>query len=275
MWKTIAASLRSFVCSMAAMFVCMLMLAILLAQMLHEFILDESNDLSTRQWANRHYGDGLKSLWTVFELTFSGCWPNYVRPLVEDVHWLYAVPFTVYVTSVIFAMTRIISALFVKETLAQASADTEMMVMERAKATKTIEQNMHALFQTADTNGDGLLTKDEFTKVLSNEKIKLWLGMLGVNAADAYSLYQTLACDHAEGISCDSFIYSIKRLKGEARAQDLIPLVNDCKQILRLCEQTWKSCSKLEAKHVDAQPSVPPLQLRDTAWSTGGCILKL
>jgi len=262
LWNTIAGSVASFLYSMAIMFVFMLMLAILLAQTLHGFILNEKNDLSTRQMANRYFGDGLKSLWTVFELTFSGCWPAYVRPLVEDVHWMYAPLFALYVSSVIFAMTRVISALFLKETISQASADTEMMVRERAKATGRMEKSLVALFHTADRNGDGVLSEEEFVEVLSNEKIKLWLGMLGVDGGDPRDLFHTLAGEHGGGLPCDSFVYNIKRVKGEARAQDLIPVVNDCKQILRLCERTVNSFQNLELK-LDGE--LPYQGLRDYA----------
>jgi len=248
LWNTIASSLAPFIYSMVIMFVCMLMLAILLTQTLHGFIVNDSNDLSMRQWVNRYFGDIVKSLWTVFEFTFSGCWPNYVRPIVEDVHWLYAPLFVVYVTAVIFAMSRIVSAMFLKETLSHASADTEMMVRDRAKATSNIEKNLIALFQAADTNGNGMVTEEEFVNILDNERVKLWLGMLGVESHDPLSLFHTLGGGDLKEVHCDSFVYGIKRIKGEARSQDLIPVVNDCKHILHLCEQTRDMCVDFHAR---------------------------
>jgi len=245
LWNAIASSVAPFIYSMTVMFIFMVMLAILLAQTLQHFTLDESNSMAHRQWVYQHYGDGLRSLWTVFEFTFSGCWPNYVRPLVEDVSVVYAPIFAVYVTVVIFAMSRIISALFLKETLQHASTDTEMMVRDRSKATGNMEKNLIALFRTADTDKDGLLTQEEFSAILSHENIKLWLAMLGVDGSDASGLYEQLGGD-VRGLPCDSFVYGVKRLKGEARAQDLIPLVNDCKKILMLCEQSRDAWSKLQ-----------------------------
>lgn len=71
------------------------------------------------------YGTTSRSFYTVFELTFSGGWPNYARNLVEDVHWAYAVFFFVYIIAVTFAMFRIITTLFLRDTLALASNDAE------------------------------------------------------------------------------------------------------------------------------------------------------
>jgi len=255
LWNTIAASVEPFIYSMTIMFVFMVMLAILLAQTLQHFSLDESNNMAHRQWVYKHYGDGLKSIWTVFELTFSGCWPTYVRPLVEHVSAVYAPIFAVYVTVVIFAMSRIISAMLLKETLQQASSDTEMMVRDRAKATGNMEKNLIALFRTADVDNDGLLTEEEFSAILSHENIQLWLGMLGIDGNDASGLYKQLGGD-VEGLPCDSFVYNVKRLKGEARAQDLIPLVNDCKQILRLCEESRNAWSNIHCKLRTQLPQV-------------------
>merc|ERR1712060_68056 len=147
---TIVASVLALFWSMLIMFIFQLMTAILLCQTLRDFIVDPTAEMEMRLWANQHYGDGLKALYTVFELTFSGCWPNYARPVIERVHPLY----------VIFAMTRIVSAMFLKETLQQASHAAEMMVKEKAHDTKVIMANLRALFMAADTNRDGQLTQD-------------------------------------------------------------------------------------------------------------------
>ena len=74
-------------------------------------------------WVNRKYGTGSKALYTVFEITFSGCWPNYVSPVVMDASPWFAAFFIVYITFVVFFLIRIISALFLKETLAHAAQD--------------------------------------------------------------------------------------------------------------------------------------------------------
>merc|ERR1712127_765440 len=87
---TIVSSFFALFWSMLVMFIFMLMTAILLCQTLHDFIVDPTEELEMRLWVNQYYGDGLKALYTVFEMTFSGCWPNYVRPVIEQVHPLYA-----------------------------------------------------------------------------------------------------------------------------------------------------------------------------------------
>merc|ERR1719410_1961986 len=129
-------SLSSLFWSMVVMFLLTFMCAVFLCQALHEFILDERKDIATRAWVNNLYGSGHKALYTAFEMTFSGCWPNYVRRVIEEVNPVYVIFFVLYITVVFFGVIRIISALFLKETLAQAARDTETMVYERQKKSR-------------------------------------------------------------------------------------------------------------------------------------------
>jgi len=248
LWNTVVASLWSLVYSMAMMLVFVVMLALFLTQALHLYIMDESNDLQTREWINRMYGNGVRSVWTVFELTFSGGWPNYVRPIIESVSPWYAIVFAAYVATVVFAMTRIVSALFLRETLQQASDEAELMVRERARDTIGLDKNLHAFFRAADKNNDGLLTPHEMIQVLAHDRMKLWLGRLGIDASDAHGLFRLLDVGNESGVACDAFVYGIKRLKGEARAQDLVPVMNDIKKILIQCTQLHLSCSQIQGQ---------------------------
>jgi Ca2+-binding EF-hand superfamily protein len=125
--------------------------------------------------------------------------------------------------------------MFLKETLQATSQMAEMMVKEKMNDTKSIMANFRALFMAADTNSDGQLTQEELTRVLQFEKVKLWLAKLGVDASDPESLFHLLDADGNGEISVETFLTCVKRLKGEARAQDLIPVVHDCKQILKHC----------------------------------------
>merc|ERR1712008_99398 len=166
--------------------------AIFLCQMLHDFIIDEHNDLATRIWINRMYGSGHRAIYTVFEMTFSGCWPNYVRPVIEDVSPFYAIFFVSYIAVIFFGLIRVISALFLKETLAQASHDTETMVWERQRNSQKLKGELEDLFDEADVTGDGSMALEELEALLSHPKVVLWLRELGIVAEDAHALFGIL-----------------------------------------------------------------------------------
>merc|ERR1712190_373596 len=103
--------------------VVMAVTAILLVFSLSDYISNDANDWQTREWINDRYGSASKAIYTMFELTLSGGWPTYARPLIEKVSVWFAPAFMLYVTVVVFAFVRIAVALFIKETFQVTSND--------------------------------------------------------------------------------------------------------------------------------------------------------
>jgi len=245
--KTIVSSIMAIFWSMLLMMIIQLMGACILCQTLNGFIIDESQDLEVRIWVNRMYGDGMKSMYTMFEATFSGCWPNYARPLIEHVSGYYAIFFMTYAALVIFALTRIVSALFLKETFNQSTAEAESMVREKKKESENLMNQLHAIFQEADVSGDGHLTGDELNHMLAHNNVVMLLGKLGVDTSDGQKLFEMLDDEGSGQISRNDFVSGFKRLKGEARSIDLISLSHKVHQILLHCKTLEKNYSEHQA----------------------------
>merc|ERR1719215_316071 len=102
---------------MALLGVMMLLPGILISQLVQDVCTDPTRDLALRREIHHYYGNALASTYTFFQITMSGCWPNYVTPLVERVSRWFLLLVVPYVTFVVFAVIRIISALFLKETM--------------------------------------------------------------------------------------------------------------------------------------------------------------
>mmetsp|Transcript_75122 Transcript_75122/g.174201 ORF Transcript_75122/g.174201 Transcript_75122/m.174201 type:complete len:328 (-) Transcript_75122:142-1125(-) len=243
--STIAMSFMSLLWSMVVLFVFMLTSSLLLCQLLQDFISDDSGEAETRSWVQQHYGTSSRSLYTLFELTFSGCWPNYARTLINEVSTGYVAFFVLYVTGVIFSMVRIISALFLKDTLQAASNDADIIVNEKVKEIKSFVSKLSDLFQEADTNGDGYLTMNELQTVLDYPKVRLWMSVVGLDVSDATAIFEIL--DDGDGrVSQEEFINGIMRLKGYARSTDAVVIMRDS---YRIMEQCTASRQLLESLH--------------------------
>ena len=78
------------------------------------------------------YGTAYRSAYTIYEVTFagpveilysslafdtlvSGNWPTNARPVLDKVSQFYSIFFVVYITIIVFALIRVISAIFLKE----------------------------------------------------------------------------------------------------------------------------------------------------------------
>merc|ERR1740123_175820 len=100
---------------MVLLMVIMVIAALFLCQLLNEYIEDEVNPVEMRNWIYERYGSGSRATWTMLEVTLSGGWPNYARPLVE-IYPHFSLFWGLYVSSVTFAVIRIITAIFLRET---------------------------------------------------------------------------------------------------------------------------------------------------------------
>jgi len=229
---TILHSAWSLLGSLVVLFTLMLMCSIFLCSTLHDFVTDEAADLATRTWVNNLFGSGDKTLYTVFEMTFSGCWPNYASRVVKDVSPLYAGFFGLYVSFVIFGLVRIISALFLRDTMQKAARDADIIIRERTKKTQKMKRELKELFLRADASHDGQVTFDEMEGLLQHPKVRIWLAELGIDASDTEMLFGVLDHDGDGTICHDEFVEGVSKLKGEARSQDIVPMVASIKRLL-------------------------------------------
>ena len=148
-----------------------------------------------------------------FEITHSGGWPLLVRPVLEKLGWGFAIPFLIYVTLVIFAVIRIVTALFLKETLTCADDDAAVALKEKSRRTRVYKEKLREVFFAADKDGDGNLTPEEFFSTLGLPKVRSYLSLLEVNIKDCDPLFEIL--DDGDGvITIEEFCKGILHLKG-------------------------------------------------------------
>merc|ERR1719379_602203 len=128
-------------------------------------------------------------------------------------------------------MIRIITAIFLKETLAAAAADQEHAIRERMrKRDKDIAQ-LRAIFTDFDEDGTGFVTLDEFKRILEDPYVKTWLQVLELEVNEVTGLFRLL--DNGDGtISFDEFVSGVMRMRGGAKAVDLVTLLYENKKIV-------------------------------------------
>mmetsp|Transcript_47782 Transcript_47782/g.134552 ORF Transcript_47782/g.134552 Transcript_47782/m.134552 type:complete len:268 (-) Transcript_47782:43-846(-) len=230
--SAVAASFLALFWSMVLLSGVMLMAALFLCQASGALLESPSMDDATKEWVYLMYGTSSRAYWSVFELTFSGGWPNYARPLVEHGHWFFCFFFAFYISAVVFAMFRIITALFLKETLSMASLDVETIITERIREKKVYAQKLAEFFIVADTSGDGYLSWDEFQHVLKDERVAAYLSTMQIDMQDGKRLFEMLD-DGVRGMSVDDFVSGAMRIKTQARAQDVVLVRQDCQRLMQ------------------------------------------
>ncbi|CAJ1380160.1 unnamed protein product [Effrenium voratum] len=216
--------------SMVLLLVFMSMGSLVMGNLLRDFMMDASESLEDRQWIWNRYGTTYRAMWTLYEVTFAGNWPTNARPVLDKVSHGFVVFFLVYITIIVFAVIRVISAIFLKDTLDAAQNDAEQLVVDRLKKKAQYVQKLEEVFRAIDSSSDGMVTEEKLTQVLSNPKVAAYFQTLDVDVVDSTALFHLL--DNGDGeITLDEFIEGILRCKGHARAIDQVAMRSELRQL--------------------------------------------
>eukprot|EP00931_Biecheleriopsis_adriatica_P021773 TRINITY_DN14146_c0_g1_i2.p1 TRINITY_DN14146_c0_g1~~TRINITY_DN14146_c0_g1_i2.p1 ORF type:complete len:572 (-),score=98.23 TRINITY_DN14146_c0_g1_i2:76-1791(-) len=228
--QTIASSLVGVAWSMVLMGMMIVASSLILCQLLLEFVMDDTKNVNIRKWVWLNYGSSTRATYTMFEATFSGCWPDKAKTLVDDISPMYSLFWIFYIAGGVFAVTRIIGAAFVKEALNVASQQSDLMVYERMRNKEVYLKKLREFFVEADQSGDGMVDREEFDEIMSNPRVLAFLQALELEVHETHSLFNLLE-DGAGQISCDDFLQGVVRLKGQARCVDVVAVLRDVSRI--------------------------------------------
>jgi len=240
--STIIHSMASLFWSMLVLFLIILLGGLFMSQLLADYIMNDENPLDTRKWVYDYYGGSARATLTMFEVTMSGCWPNYSRRLVEEVSVAYVVFFVVYIAAVVFAVTRIISAIFLKDTLEAANSESDRMVSELKQKRDALMRQLMDFFKEADQSGDGFLDRDEFEEMLKNPKVRMWFHSLDLQVHEYVGVFNLI--DNGSGVvDFQEFMRGVQRLKGSARSVDMLAVALD---VSRIRHKLWQMQKELQ-----------------------------
>lgn len=222
--------LPSLCWSMVLLAVFMSIGALVLGNLLLDFSANELENFEDRQWVWSHYGTAYRALYTLYEITFAGNWPTNVRPILNKVSHVYCIFFVLYVTVISFAVIRVISAVFLKDTLDAAQNDAENLVVERLRKKDEYVRRLEAVFMAIDCGGDGMITEQRLTDILSHPKVAAYFQTLDLDVQESANLFRVI--DDGDGeVTLEEFIDGIMRCKGQARAVDQVAMRADLRQL--------------------------------------------
>jgi len=272
--------LPSLCWSMVLLGLLMSMGSLFLGNLLQDPIADEAMTLEDRQWLWSRYGTAYRSTYTLFEITFAGNWPISARPVLEKVSHAFVAFFVIYITVVVFAMLRVISAVFLKDTLDAAQNDAEQLVMDKMRTQSEYIQKLEEIFRAISCSKSSMITEERLIEIFENPKVAAYFQTLDLDVQESRALFHVL--DNGDGeISLDEFIDGVMRCKGPARAIDQVAMHADMRQldmkltmILRSIDGTASKDAEEEDKATRANQARRAEQMmvfrsQNTMWSHG------
>eukprot|EP00913_Durusdinium_trenchii_P035589 g33305.t1 len=96
----------------------------------------------------------------MFELTLAN-YAAITRSMMENVSPWFAVGILAYKLVVGFAVLKVITGIFIQQTMRVANEDDELLVLQKKRMVDTHAKGVGALFKELDEDGSGALDKQE------------------------------------------------------------------------------------------------------------------
>jgi len=232
MAASLSASLSALLWSVLLLFGIMMSAAMVMVGAIEFYIANEGNPLDTRMKAYDYFGTFTKAFFSVFEITLGNFAPI-TRFLSDNISEFYHMLFMMYYCVVSFAILMVIRGIFLHETFQAADANDNLMILRQLRTRTKILKKLQRLFFEANVSDDGFLSYEEFTLLMEDDRVQTWLAAMGLEIRDADIIFEMV--DSGENrVDVQNFVSGLARLKGQARAVDLVQVLRYSRSIMDL-----------------------------------------
>jgi len=185
---------------------------------------------------HQYFSDVPTSMYSLFQVMSVEGWITIARPAFNVMPWT-ALFFIVFLSATSFSILHVVVAIIVQNTLTHASNRTE----EEASARRAKEQDalvkIVQIFELADEDGNGEVSREEFQKALENPEVVENLHKVNVDVRQAENLFDILDYDESGSLDSAEFVEGVMTARGEAESKDLLAMQCDLwKSELRIQE---------------------------------------
>merc|ERR1719245_2826106 len=184
---------------------------------------------------NIFFGSLVKAMMSLFGAISGGVDWMEVSDALTSVHWFYQPVFVVYMCFMVFGVLNVFTGTFVDQSLQAAHKDTHNMMQVQLSERQAILKVVKDLFGAMGDNGSQMLTRQQFAHMLTDPHVIAYLRALDVNLNEARGMFELLDVDHSDTLSVEEFLNGCIRMKGGARAVDMVEVLYESKKMgLRL-----------------------------------------
>lgn len=209
---SIAGALRSLCWTILLLFGIMYIVGIYLTQVVTDHFVMQPDLLASQGGLRVHCGSVMRTICTLYmSITGGMSWEQLARPLGDNIGQSLWVVMWLYTAFCIFCMMNIVTGVFVEGASRDALRDKEGMMMECAMQ----------IFHTMDVDCSGLVSEEDFKRMLSDDQLVPYFRGLGIDPMRAYDLFKLSDRDNCKQIQPEAFLASCMATRGNAQAIDL------------------------------------------------------
>eukprot|EP00931_Biecheleriopsis_adriatica_P044511 TRINITY_DN25462_c0_g1_i1.p1 TRINITY_DN25462_c0_g1~~TRINITY_DN25462_c0_g1_i1.p1 ORF type:complete len:629 (-),score=105.90 TRINITY_DN25462_c0_g1_i1:85-1920(-) len=219
----ILSSLRSLGWALILLFFTMYVTGVYIGQALAEAVQENPQILKKEPALLEYYGTLLQTVVTLYQAMTGGeDWNQLLKPLQNEISAFMVILFVLYIAFTVMLMMNVITGIFVDSAL----------VTSRRERVQTTQRLLQDIFQSADCNGDGRVSRDEFFGKLGTPDMSKLFRSLGVHEGDVLDLFTMMSSTDTHGsIDANEFIDGFMHLQGEASAIDMVTIMYGQKQL--------------------------------------------
>mmetsp|Transcript_51986 Transcript_51986/g.123762 ORF Transcript_51986/g.123762 Transcript_51986/m.123762 type:complete len:573 (-) Transcript_51986:42-1760(-) len=176
--------------------------------------------------AQDYFEDVLQAMLTLFQVMTLDSWTSIMRPLMAEEPWI-AGFFIVFICIADLVLLNLVTAVIVENAFSAAQDDEDELAAQLDTEKEKELDALRGFFRDLDEDDNGMLTLAELEKAKQKPKVRAILRMFDIKPQDIITLFSILDTDQSGELEAEEFIMGIRRLKGEAKAKDIMRLSHE------------------------------------------------
>jgi hypothetical protein len=255
LWMTI----RGFMDAMRTMLWVALMLLIIV-YCCSIAMLTVLQDQIDEEWLVRdvYFGTVFRCMWTIIQLITFDAWAVNILVPVMPLSWVAATILFFMIIIGSFGVINVIVAVLVESARTNSEENKAYAAKVMEKMDQELLRDLGRCFKEADDDGSGELDQQEFEEFIHTPVVFNKMRMLGISMDEATELFEVIDADESGGITPEEYINGLKKLRGQARGQDLVQLISFSN---KQCTKAKLKVQRLQYLNAQADKVVTRVQL--------------
>jgi len=191
-------------------------------------LIGKSEAFEDDEMVQEYFGDVGKSMFTLSQLMTLDSWTGFARPMMKKQMWT-VIFFIIFIFVAVFVMLNLVTAVIVNNAFSDSKTQEKELALRLAREKEEELEDLKQFFLQIDLDGSGSLTKTELFTATRNKKVRNKLRALDVMPKDLNELWETLDDGNGE-LDAEEFVHGIRRLRGEAKAKDILRLYKELRR---------------------------------------------